>query len=97
MSLTRREVLKDLILVAATGGIPVLAACAQTRQEAPASRATQTPAITPAVAPTILPNAEAVDEKILAEIRREVFRLDRYPQSLRQGMVNFWLQGVTQL
>lgn len=95
MSVTRRELLTYLpkALVIA----PALAACSPTRQETPTPLTTiaAKPTTAPTIAPTALPTVEALDEKILAEIRREMFRLDRYPQSLRQGIVNFWLSGIT--
>lgn len=60
----------------------------------PESRLTQDRQNTTPTAPAVKPTPEQLDTQIVENVQREVLNLSSYPRSLREKMVNFWLQGV---
>ncbi len=57
----------------------------------PTPEATPTPVITPT--PDITATPEVLDQRIVGRLQNEVLNPANYPLSLRQKMINFWLQG----
>ena len=86
---TRRESFSIIPIIFA--GTITTVACVTQPEKKPTP---PTPSVKTYDIPVVKPTTEQLDTQIVENVQREVLNLSSYPRSLREKMVNFWLQGV---